>query len=39
VRASSYLARAIQSGYLRAYAMVLLAGVTALVLYFLIAAT
>jgi NADH-quinone oxidoreductase subunit L len=39
VRASSYLARAVQSGYLRAYAGLLLAGLSVLALYFLIAAS
>jgi NADH-quinone oxidoreductase subunit L len=36
VRAGTNFARAIQNGYLRAYAMVLLIGVGALVLYFLL---
>jgi NADH-quinone oxidoreductase subunit L len=36
VRASSYLARAVQSGYLRAYALLLLAGISVLTLYFLL---
>jgi NADH-quinone oxidoreductase subunit L len=38
VRAGSALARAVQSGYLRAYALLLLAGLGALGLYFLIVA-
>ena len=38
VRALSYVAGAVQSGYLRAYAGLLLAGVSALALYFLIVA-
>jgi NADH-quinone oxidoreductase subunit L len=37
VRAGTALARAIQTGYLRAYALLLLVGVCALALYFLIA--
>jgi NADH-quinone oxidoreductase subunit L len=37
VRAGTALARSIQTGYLRAYALLLLAGVCALALYFLIA--
>jgi NADH-quinone oxidoreductase subunit L len=39
VRAGTTLARTIQNGYLRAYAMVLLLGVGALVLYFLLASS
>jgi NADH-quinone oxidoreductase subunit L len=39
VRSTASLARAIQSGYLRAYAFLLLMGVGGLVLYFLIAAS
>ena len=39
VRAGSAAVRAIQSGFLRAYAALLLVGVTGLVLYFLIAAS
>ena len=39
VRAGSSLARAIQSGYVRAYALMLLAGAAGLVLYFLIASS
>ena len=39
VRAASSLARAIESGYLRAYAFLLLVGVGALVLYFLLASS
>jgi NADH-quinone oxidoreductase subunit L len=39
VRAGSSLARAIQTGYLRAYALLLLAGVGGLGLYFLIASS
>src|SRR3954454_13188475 len=39
VRAGSNFARAIQSGYLRAYALVLLMGVGGLVLYFLLASS
>ena len=38
VRAFSYTARAIQSGYLRAYAALLLAGLSVMALYFLIVA-
>ena len=36
VRVSSSFARAIQTGYLRAYALLLLVGVAALTLYFLV---
>ena len=39
VRASSSLARSIQNGYVRAYALVLLAGLGGLALYFLIASS
>ena len=39
VRAGSSFARAIQTGYLRAYALVLLLGVGGLALYFLIASS
>jgi NADH-quinone oxidoreductase subunit L len=39
VRAGTALARSLQAGYLRAYAAVLLMGVSALALYFLIAST
>jgi NADH-quinone oxidoreductase subunit L len=39
VRSTAALARAIQSGYLRAYAFLLLMGVSGLVLYFLIASS
>ena len=39
VRAGTALARAIQTGYLRAYALLLLLGVCALALYFLIASS
>ena len=39
VRAGTALARAIQTGYLRAYALLLLVGVCALALYFLIASS
>jgi NADH-quinone oxidoreductase subunit L len=39
VRAGTSLARTLQSGYLRAYAGLVLAGVTALALYFLIASS
>ncbi|MDQ4071507.1 MAG: NADH-quinone oxidoreductase subunit L, partial [Actinomycetota bacterium] len=37
VRAGTAFARAIQTGYLRAYALLVLCGVSALALYFLIA--
>jgi hypothetical protein len=37
VRAGTAVARAIQTGYLRAYALLVLAGVCGLALYFLIA--
>ena len=39
VRAGTSFARAIQTGYLRAYALLLLFGVAALALYFLIASS
>ena len=39
VRAGTSLARAVQTGYLRAYALVLLLGAAGLLLYFLIAST
>jgi NADH-quinone oxidoreductase subunit L len=39
VRAGTSLARAVQTGYLRAYALLLLLGAAALLLYFLIAST
>ena len=39
VRAGTSFARAIQTGYLRAYALLLLLGVAALALYFLISST
>ena len=39
VRAGTSLARAIQTGYLRAYALLLLIGVAGLALYFLIASS
>ncbi len=39
VRAGSSIARAVQTGYLRAYALLLLLGVAGLVLYFLIASS
>jgi NADH-quinone oxidoreductase subunit L len=39
VRAGTTFARAIQSGYLRAYALVLLLGVGGLALYFLLVST
>jgi NADH-quinone oxidoreductase subunit L len=39
VRASSTVARSIQNGYLRSYALVLLAGLGGLALYFLIASS
>ena len=39
VRAGTSFARAIQSGYLRAYALLLMLGVSGLALYFLIVAT
>jgi NADH-quinone oxidoreductase subunit L len=39
VRAGSAAVRAIQSGFLRAYAALLLLGLTALVVYFLISAS
>jgi len=39
VRAGSAAVRAVQSGYLRAYAALLLCGLTALGLYFLISAS
>ena len=39
VRAGTSLARSLQAGYLRAYAALLLMGVSALALYFLIAST
>ena len=39
VRAGTSFARSLQAGYLRAYAAVLLMGVSALALYFLIVST
>ena len=39
VRAGTSFARAIQTGYLRAYALLLLLGVAVLALYFLIASS
>jgi NADH-quinone oxidoreductase subunit L len=39
VRAGAAIARGAQSGYLRAYAMLLLAGMAALALYFLLQST
>jgi NADH-quinone oxidoreductase subunit L len=39
VRAGTSFARAVQTGYLRAYALLLLIGVAALVLYFLLASS
>ena len=39
VRAGTSLARAVQTGYVRAYALLLLAGLGGLALYFLITST